>query len=73
MDSLFGVNQKLVSLHAYPLTKAAAVLQEAPPLGHKLSGAEWAHANGNTTGAVTDGPPPSLIATEDISDAEART
>ena len=73
MDSLFGVHQKLVSLHGYPLTKAAAVLQEAPLPGMAPRGAGAAHANGYTNGTIRDAPPPSLIAVEDISDAEVRT
>ena len=61
MDSLFGVQQKLVSLHGYPLTKAAAVLQEAPLPGMAPRGAgaapcqrvhEWYHTR--RSAAVTD-------------------
>ena len=64
MDNLFGVHEKLVSLHGYGITKKREVLTGPSMLPGMTS---W------PAGGLPPATSPALIATEDISDAEVRS
>lgn len=64
MDSLFGVREKVVSLHGYAVTKKREVLTGPSMQPGMIS---W------PAGGSPPSTSPTLIATEDISDAEVKS